>query len=207
MHETKTSRTSRDEYVQRLQSKLFGEPYRGASLAKFKCDAFEKGTDVKILNWLNKKSGFLMFLGGPGIGKTYLCAAILDWIYEENYPKFSVRYRDESQFFGELKDGMSKGWSDTKHVEYISDDFFYMFDDVGSDSSSEWSLRMFHHFINCRIRTGFPTVITGNLTKEDLYNKFTDRTYDRLFEKSNLIIDCHGASSRRTGILYPERIK
>lgn len=177
--------------------------YEGASLGKFLCDEFPIGTDKKILDWLEKRKGMFVFLGSPGIGKTQLCASF----YELIEGKFSWRYYCESEFFGKLKKGMSEGWDSSQHAENMLDDFFIMYDDLGSASSSEWSNEIIFHIINYRSDLNYPTVITSNLTSQQIFDKYGQRTYDRLFHKDNLIFQFHDLPSRRTGNSYLPKVE
>lgn len=179
----------------RLQSQLVGQRFAGASLS-----ALAIGTDVaaKIAEWLKKKKGFLVFLGSPGIGKTYFCSALLPWIDG----KFNTyRYWRERDFLSRLRETMGQNGDYITAIPLLMDDEFVMIDDVGSSGFNEWRSEVLFALIDTRYESGYATVFTSNLTRQKLEEGIGARAASRLFAKENLIIEIHeGQDLRKNGM-------
>ncbi len=136
-------------------------------------------------------------MGPPGVGKTYFCSAIIEWIYQE-VPSF--RYWHERDFFSRLRSVIGNESGEySKEVEYMMDDFFVMYDDLGACGTNQGKFREENilAFIDIRYESTKPTVITTNMTKKAIFDTYGDRAYSRLFDKSNLIIDMCALPDRR----------
>jgi len=141
----------------------------------------------------------MVFLGSPGIGKTQFCASLIDWIYGR-VPHF--RYHNEAKLFIKIRNAFKSDQASAEYAEALTDDHFFMYDDLGSSSSTEWSSEIIFHIIDCRYNSGRPTVITSNLTRNEIAGKYGQRTYDRMFDSKNLVLEFHDIKSRRTGNTY-----
>ena len=118
--------------VNDFQTKNFGERYAGVSLSSLLTGEFEQN---KISQFLKKKSGFLVYCGSPGIGKTFLCAALIDWAMR-NFD--SIRYHKDYDLYNKLRnfmDGDIKGDYLVELNRLIDDDFLIVVV-VGSDCFS-----------------------------------------------------------------------
>jgi len=143
----------------------------------------------------NTGKNFLVYLGSPGIGKTYFCAALIEWVYGKVN---SFRYWNERDFLSRLRAVISGEKGDyLKEMDYILDDQFIMFDDIGSSGVNEWRQEVLFEMIDRRYRSELPTVITSNLTKSEIYEKLGTRSASRMFAKENLIIELHNGQDVR----------
>lgn len=184
---------SADE-IRRLQRELIGKRYEGASLSG--CSFGNGGDDAKnVLDWMKSGKNFLVVMGPPGVGKTYFCSALIEWIAKKHS---FFRYWHEKDFFTRLRGIVrdnSGEWS--KEIEYIMDDDFIMYDDLGFEGINDWRKGVILSMIDFRYESMKPTVITTNLNKKFIYDHLGNRTYSRIFDKSNLIIDMSEMKDRR----------
>lgn len=136
----------------------------------------------------------LVFCSKPGIGKTYLCAALSDWAANK-FPY--ARYYTEKDLLSRLRKlvGEEKGeWAG--NLEYMTDDELIMLDDVGSwwndgrvsNRDHEWRIEVFFHFLDYRYSRQLPTIITSNLTPSQFKEVYSERISSRLFAKENTLI-------------------
>jgi len=178
--------------IRELQRDLVGVRYAGATLASVN---LPKSTGTEIAKWLDKGEYFLVFLGAPGIGKTYFCAALLAW----KFGKYrSVRYWNERDLFSRLRNVISSDKGDmVKELHNMTDDEFMIFDDLASSSINEWRSEMLFELIDRRYESKLPTVFTSNLTKDELFKALGPRSHSRLFAKQNTIIEMHEAADLR----------
>lgn len=180
--------------IHRFQREVIGKRYEGASLSG--CSFGGGGHDAqKVLDWMKNGKNFLVVMGPPGVGKTYFCSALIEWVCKK-YANF--RYWHEREFFtrlrGVIRDNSGE-WS--KEVEYILDDEFVMYDDLGCCGFNEWRKETILAMVDIRYESTKPTVITTNLNKKSIYDNLGERTYSRIFDKSNLLIDMSDMPDRR----------
>lgn len=176
-----------------LQEKCFGKNFRGATKSKI---GLPVGESEKLHHWLNNPSNTLILLGPPGVGKTYILAAIIG----ENYDKFPhMRVFNERRFIGKIREGINKYYSYdfVQEIKNIIDTSLFVMDDLGSCAKTEWRddviLEVVDHiYSNC-----VPTMISTNLTKEEIASNYHDRTISRLFSKKNSFIDMTGMPDLR----------
>lgn len=142
---------------------------------------------------MKDKKNMLVFCSNPGIGKTYLCAAMAEWAVDNfNF----VRYHKESDLLSKLRSVISEGCGDyVKALEFMIDDDVVFLDDVGSwyndhytNKDNEWKIEVFFHFIDTRYNSEKPTIITSNLTRTDFEKIYSPRIASRLFASENKII-------------------
>ncbi len=85
----------------------------------------------------------------------------------------------------------------SKEVEYILDDQFVMYDDLGCCGLSEWRKEVLLSMVDIRYETGNPTIITTNWTKKFMYENLGERSSSRIFDKNNLVVDMSGLKDWR----------
>ena len=151
-------------------------------------------TGEEIYKYLKNPKNFLVYHGNPGIGKTYLCAALTEWTFE-NFP--TRRYHRESDLLRKLRLGISEGKGDYLiNLEYLVDDEIVILDDVGSGINAEkltyrdleFRREVFFSFLDYRYNSCKPTIITSNFSKEQFLEVYSERIVSRLFAAENTII-------------------
>lgn len=134
-----------------------------------------------------KDKKFLVYIGTPGIGKTYLCAAMMEWIVESFN---SYRYWKIDDLHARLRESFDHPNGDyNKLLETLIDDELIQIDDIGSDKISEWKEEILFSIVDQRYNCMFPTVITSNLSRDQFERTYHERITSRLFDKENTIIE------------------
>lgn len=155
---------------------------------------------------MKNPQNILIYHGTPGIGKTYLCAALTEWCFS----KFnSFKYLKEEDLLKKLRLGISEGKGDyLDSMRYMIDHDFVILDDVGSginpEKSSyrdlEFRREVFFSFLDYRYNCMKPTIITSNFTKQEFEIVYSERITSRLFAAENLDIEIiDGADKRKLG--------
>ena len=144
---------------------------------------------------MNDKKNFLVFCGNPGLGKTYLCAALTEWAFESFN---SFRYWKESDLLKRVRSSIEDYKGDYLEIlKLLIDDDLVFIDDVGSTGLNDWRKEIFFDAIDERYNSMKPTVITTNFSSQDIKNNFHPRVYSRIFAKENVIIEINDGIDHR----------
>lgn len=151
----------------------------------------------------NQPARWLVLLGPSGTGKTLLarmCSRFfnkhLDFLRDENEPGFNLD-RALSKVITFRRGGL-KSWSrvmqdildgDYTGIKDLSEDWFVCLDDIGAEyeRNRELSVSKLYEVLNRRDRRF--TVITANLSLEDINKKMDARIASRLLRNGNVVVD------------------
>lgn len=120
---------------------------------------------------------WLVILGNHGTGKTHLAAAIANQRLDQGRPAIFIVVPD-------LLDRLRAAYSPTSDVSY--DELFesaretdlLILDDLGAQSSTPWAQEKLYQIINERYNRRLPTVITSNLSLDDMELRLRSRIGD-----------------------------
>ncbi len=124
----------------------------------------------------------LLFTGAPGLGKTFLSACIARTVSENG---FSVVYDSASGIFARFEEQkFSRDSEDGRAArdetrKYLGCDLLIL-DDLGSELTTPFVQSALYTLINTRLQTGKRTVISTNLTMEDLRRRYSVQVGSRL---------------------------
>ena len=144
-----------------------------------------------------KGSANLIFMGGPGLGKTYLSACIARVVAERGC---SVAYESaaaalsafETQRFS--RDGEESAAAASRVREYLGCDLMIL-DDLGTEMVTSFSVSALYQLINTRLNSAKPTIISTNCTMDELERKYGPQIMSRL-EGEYLLLTFHGRDIR-----------
>ncbi len=125
----------------------------------------------------------LLFIGGTGLGKTHLSAAITGTVIgrgydavcetaqnlfsDFEYERFNRPYlRDENQ--------------EDRTARYFECDLLII-DDLGTEMTNQFTVSCLYNIINTRLNKGRSVIINTNLTRDELKKRYSDRITSRLF--------------------------
>lgn len=127
----------------------------------------------------------LLIFGPVGSGKSYLLGCIANEAISHG---LEVRYIVYNDLLEELRHTFSKKEKDTSSMEIIHQTRevpLLLIDDLGTESSSEFTANTLYSIIDYRYREEKPLVITTNLEIDELKDKFSlmgDRISQRILE-------------------------
>lgn len=204
------------EYLQKIMlSGLKGTDYLASDFineqfGSFSLDWYDKTTDAKlgISPYENMKSvlrdcklfcfdfetkgGNLYFYGKSGTGKTFMATCIANELVKQGK---TVMYQSAYKLFQMLEDyKFAKINRDLYINEYDSvyNSDLLIIDDLGTEFSTSYTCSVFFDILNTRLINKKSTVISTNLSVNNLAEKYTDRVASRIignFEMMRFIGD------------------
>lgn len=146
---------------------------------------YELGVNY-IRNWEQMKKdniGFILY-GGVGIGKTYLVSCIANSLLEQYIPVIII---SSIALLGKYKKAYMDKQAEVTITNNLQQADLLIIDDLGAENDTAWVKEKIYEIIDSRYRDSKPTIITTNLTLQQLQEKLTGedgitRTYDRLLE-------------------------
>ncbi|SHI63870.1 ATP-binding protein [Parasporobacterium paucivorans] len=123
----------------------------------------------------------LFFYGEAGTGKTFLCSCIAKELIERSY---SVIYLSAIKLFELLSDATFRRGNDTDNAEYIMKHILtcdlLIIDDLGTELVNSFTSSGLFNCINERYLSKRPTIMSTNLSIEDLQKTYSERTFSRI---------------------------
>ena len=123
-------------------------------------------------------SGNLLFVGGTGLGKTFLSACIAAQVAQKGY---SVAYESASHLFSKLeKDRFNPTVETTEAVRKLTQCDLLIVDDLGTELPGQFVTAALYTLVNDRLLAGKPMVISTNLNVEELSRRYSPQIASRL---------------------------
>lgn len=141
-----------------------------------------------------KNGGNLLLTGPTGVGKTFLSACIAREVTERG---FSVVYDTAAAIFRVMENEyFRRGEEDNSAaVERFLRCDLLIIDDLGTELASAFVQSAFYRIINTRLMTGKSTVISTNLSPDEISTRYSDQILSRI-EGEYEILPCLGEDIR-----------
>lgn len=177
------SARARREHTQRLVNKLGIPPLPLSALAKLDRTPVVEGVE----KWLDGEAPWLVLGGSTGAGKSVAAAHVLTRAVARGK---SGAWRDAPGFATAV--GGFSGQSEAEHLKHVD---VMVLDDLGTEHLSPFVASVFFEVLAARHENGNRTVLTHNLSREDLRKRLGPRLADRV-SSSCTYIQCTGQSLR-----------
>lgn len=133
------------------------------------------------MNFTPGKSDSYLFHGATGLGKTHLSSAVARAVIERGA---YVVYESALKLFGdyEMRRFGNNGYStdsDSDINRYIECDLLII-DDLGCEMTNQFTLSCLYNIINTRMMQRKSTIISTNLSQDELRKRYTDRIVSRI---------------------------
>lgn len=129
------------------------------------------------------KSSSLLLSGGPGLGKTFLSAAIARTVADRGY---SVAYESAAAVFAEFereKFGGEEGLT----RKYLASDLMIL-DDLGTELTTPFSQSALYALLNGRLLEKRPFIVSTNLTAAEIKERYTPQNASRLLGTCEMLL-------------------
>ena len=139
--------------------------------------------------------GNLLLIGKTGTGKTHISSAIARVVIEKG---FDVIYDSSQNIINGFENDRFKsnyGSKDFHSERYLECDLLII-DDLGTEFSTPFTLSCIYNLLNTRQNRGLSTIISTNLSPEELAKKYEDRIYSRIVGVSSRILAFEGKDHR-----------
>lgn len=161
-------------YSNKIDSKSGRTSQESAVIALEACRDFVSNFDNSFNN--------LLLYGDTGVGKTFLSHCIAKELIDKSY---SVIYLTASEFFDTLAD--AKFHNKEGANSHIIDCDLLIIDDLGTELSNSFTNTEMFVITNDRLLKKKSTIISTNLSLEDLKHKYTERVFSRISSNYSLL--------------------
>ena len=159
-----------DYYPDRIDPK-FGASPRAIMERNFR-------TCRSYANAFTENSGNLLFIGGTGLGKTFLSACIARAVADKGY---SVVYESASHLFNKLEQAkFNPSEESRREAEKFTTCDLLIVDDLGTEMPGQFVTAALYNLVNDRLLSGAPMVISTNLNVEEINRRYTPQIASRL---------------------------
>ena len=172
-------------------------PVNNCRFDNFKLDYYPDGIGTSprqrmesVLNYcktyatdFSKKSSSLLLYGHTGLGKTHLSLAIAGKVVEAGH---GVIYSSAQNLFNKLEKEKF-GRSDGNTEENILGCDLLIIDDLGAEFTTQFTVSALYNIVNSRELEDKPTIISTNLTPEQLLSTYSERIASRILNNYTLL--------------------
>lgn len=120
---------------------------------------------------MNSNTG-LLFWGNVGTGKTFAAACIANAVIDRAVPVLVTSFPKI----------LNSGWDKTEITAQMKHFPLLVIDDLGAERESDYSLEIVQQVVDERYKTGYPLIVTTNLTIRELENP-KDMRYARIYDR------------------------
>ena len=184
-----------------------GVPLRWRDAAFDSCLDVPATLQKAVAEWAEHPAGMLYLFGAPGVGKTYLAAASLRHVLEAGLlSPVACRFIGEREFLSEIKATFGNSNTPTSPRSMLANSPYrvalLLYDDLGASRLTDWGRGEISGLIEYRHANGLPTIITSNLSPDELAAAVDARILSRIAE-SRSMLEFPSRDLRVSGSLRP----
>lgn len=168
-----------DYYSKEVDRENKMSPYENMSIIMRKSSIF--------IEEFNEKYRNLMFYGGAGVGKTFICSCIAKEILDKGRTVVYLTAFDLFDIFEKEKFSKADDLVRKDIIGFINDVDLLIIDDLGTEFITILSTTEFFNIVNRRILNKKSTIISTNLEPEKLMEQYSSRIISRLYGEYEII--------------------
>ena len=159
-----------DYYSDRVDARLGFSPRSVMEKTYQNCRRYAMGFSMK--------AGNLLFSGNTGLGKTFLSACIARCVADQG---FSVVYESAGHLFSALEKARFENNEENRRAaaKYRECDLLIL-DDLGTELPGQFVTAALYSLVNDRLLENKPTIISTNLSEEELVRRYNPQIASRL---------------------------
>lgn len=184
-HEKEEARKAVEENAKRLKrASLMDERFQNARFQNAEYTQYNSRNMNICRNYVSKfgemveKKQGLLFWGGVGTGKSYGAACIANELMDRGIPVVMTSFVKAVDFYRTKE-------QEEQFIKLLASAKLVIFDDLGAERSTEFSIEKVYDIIDSRYRSGLPMIVTTNLSMNEMLQESDmrySRIYDRIFE-------------------------
>lgn len=158
------------------------EPYKNEGISPRENMEMVLKLSRRFINTFKDKNDMnLLFYGPTGQGKTFMLNCIAKELIDENV---AVVYQTAFNMLDLIEDRKFRR-NEINSVKYnlLFDCELLIIDDLGIEFTNSFTASEIFNIVNTRILRGSKTLISTNLSPDELTAKYTDRVFSRVFQK------------------------
>ncbi len=125
------------------------------------------------------KSGSLLMIGNPGLGKTHMSVSIAKEVLKKGY---TCAYGSVQNYLIDIeRERFGRGVPGKDTLSLLLSADLLVLDDLGSENCTQFTESVLYNIINTRINTSVPTIVNTNYSAAELRSKYNPRIISRLF--------------------------
>jgi len=148
---------------------------------------------AEFANGFGRRKGSLLLYGAPGLGKTFLSAAIAR---EVSAAGWSVVYDTAERVFSAMEERKFGRDEDDAEVDRLFACDLLILDDLGTEMTTAFVQSALYRIVNTRLIEGRSTILNTNLTPEEISRRYSPQVASRL-EGEYQILPFFGQDIRR----------
>lgn len=133
--------------------------------------------------YADEPAGWLMLAGPVGSGKSHLAAAVANRLGE----RLEVAYASVPAMLRYVRAGFADHSADARLDDLISVGVLVL-DDMGAEQLTGWSEPLMYDLLNARYLAERPTVLTTNLTRDELPPRIASRISERCGDRGYAVL-------------------
>jgi len=188
-------KAKRAEYIKSIREQAnIPARFRDRTFRNYRADSKEQETALEIArtyalrfeDLLGHGAG-LVFCGKPGTGKTHLAVAIARMVLSKGR---TVLFAPVIEALRQVKEtyGRNSSMSESQAINRFVKPTLLILDDVGVQYGSEAEKLILYEILDARYRNARPTIMTSNLTQEELIDYVGTRNLDRMKEGGGAVV-------------------
>ncbi len=122
------------------------------------------------------ESESVLMIGGTGLGKTHLSAAIAKEVLSKGF----FVYYDSAQSIFDTYESVRFGKESRESAKKYENCDLLIIDDLGAECLTQYTIAVFSSLLNWRITNRKQTIISTNFTPQQIKKSYGERIYSRL---------------------------
>ncbi len=170
---------SMDYYDKEIDEQNGMSPYENMKYIMRRCSIFIEDFDSKFKN--------MVFYGDSGLGKTFLCRCIAKELLDKGKIVLYVTAKNLFEMFEKEKFNKDDEQIDNQILQLTKEADLLIIDDLGTEFITSLSTTELFDIINSRILLKKSTIISTNLSSDEISRNYSERIVSRLYGEYEMI--------------------